>query len=144
MDFFGVVDPSTFFLTPDNAAALRMSKALTTLRAEYQQLAENITLLETSYFGETAGVSDGLLPLGRAVQLSKRKEPSVRREQRVFSLSSTACGAWPEAAHTVQELASALAAAAMRPSARRRKRAAEGLGQGAARSEGAKSKGRKK
>jgi hypothetical protein len=98
-------------------------KSLAAQRAEYQLLADNIALLETSYFEETAGVEDTLLPLGRVMQTNKRKAQAVRREQRVFSLSSSGGGAWPEAAHGAQALVTSLLEG-MAPAAQRARRRA--------------------
>jgi hypothetical protein len=121
---------------------------LTSLRADYAQLLENITLLETAYFEDTPAVEDTLLPLGRVLVQNKRKVPAVRREQRVFSLSSTAAGAWPEASHGAQALVERLIDG-MNPEAaskRRRLAAAEAAARERERAEAtrAKKKGSRK
>ena len=65
-----------------------------------------------AYFAHTPGLEAGPLPLGPLRAAGKGKALSVRREQRIFSLSSaTADGApWPERAHPAAALAAALAA----------------------------------
>jgi hypothetical protein len=98
--------------------------SLASQRAEYTQLLENITLLETAYFEDTPAVEDTLLPLGRVLVQNKRKVAAVRREQRVFSLSSTAGGAWPEGAHGAQALVEQLMDGMNPEAARQRRRLA--------------------
>ena len=100
------------------------AQPLAALRAEYATLLEHITLLETAYFEDTPAVEDTLLPLGRVLVQNKRKVQVVRREQRVFSLSSPAAGAWPEAAHGAQALVAQLLEG-MDPQAGRRRRRLE-------------------
>jgi hypothetical protein len=70
------------------------------VRETYQTLSDNIALLEASYFEETVGVDTTVLPLGRVLVPSKKKAHAVQPEQRIFSLSSTSGGSWPEARET--------------------------------------------
>ena len=86
--------------------------ALADLRAAIARTQQQIVDLETAYFAHTPGVEAGPLPLGPLRAAGKGKALAVRREQRIFSLSSaTADGApWPERAHPAAALAAALAA----------------------------------
>lgn len=113
-----------------------MARPIPALRVEYAALLEHIGLLETAYFEETAGVEEALLPLGRVLLQNKRKVPEVRREQRVFSLSSPAAGAWPEAAHGAQALVQQLVEG-MHPQAAKRRRLAEAAAAAARQSQSA-------
>ncbi len=120
-----------------------MARSIPALRVEYAALLEHITLLETAYFEDSAGVEETLLPLGRVLLQNKRRVQEVRREQRVFSLSSPAAGAWPEAAHGAQALVQALVEG-MDAQAPKRRRLAEAAAAAARQSQSAEEQRLKK
>jgi len=93
------------------ADAAAAAAALADLRASIARTQQQIADLETAYFAHTPGVDDGPLPLGPLRAAGKGRALAVRREQRIFSLSSAAAdGApWPERAHAAAALAAALA-----------------------------------
>lgn len=84
-----------------------------TLRADIAHVSKQILDLESAYFAGTAGVESSVLPLGSYKVVNKKTSLVVRREQRIFSLSSSNGdgGAWPETAHSPLNLAAVLTAA---------------------------------
>ena len=87
-----------------------MPPTLKSIMADYTAVQSTINQLELAYFAETGGVEDVLLPLAKTAPLFKRKPQPVSRPQRVFYISSAAAGtgAWPESAHSPEELAGVL------------------------------------
>jgi hypothetical protein len=86
------------------------------IRADIAHVSKQILDLESAYFAGTAGVESSVLPLGSYKVVNKKTSLVVRREQRIFSLSSSSGdgGAWPETAHSSQSLAAMLTAAGAR------------------------------
>ena len=114
------------------------------VRETYLTLSDNIALLEASYFEETVGVDSTLLPLGRVLAPSKKKAQAVQPEQRIFSLSSTSGGAWPEARETSQAFFASLMDGLNARKAKTKRPRAEKAGDAAAPAVGKAGKQRKK
>ena len=86
------------------------------IRDQISRISRQIFDLETAYFAGTAGVEDTIIPLGPYRVINKKGALDVRRDQRIFSLSSSSDGgSWPASAHAPQELAAALAAGGVTP-----------------------------